>query len=92
MIDVTFSFNNMSLSSLLSTYQVVHNVENTVSLTALNGTQHTHSWRRPEIQFSLIPITDQQATTIYNKLSTLTGTVSYTDPYLGDRQDTMRVQ
>ena len=92
MIDVTFFFDGLSLSSLLSTYHVSHNVENNVSLTSLNGTQHIHSWRRPEIQFSLIPITDQQATTIYNKLSSLTGTVSYTDPFLGNRQATMRVQ
>jgi hypothetical protein len=91
MIDITFSFNGFSLSEYLSKYRVTHEVETATSLTAMDGTEYVAARRRPVIRFTLIPLTDQQATQIYNLLLSLTGTVSYTDPNIGERQDTMRI-
>ncbi len=91
MIDVTLSFNEYDLHGLLSTYEVTHNFEVADSMTALDGTEYSSIRRRPVIQFSLIPLSDAQATAVYNILSSVSGVVDYTDPHLGERSALVRV-
>lgn len=91
MIDVSFTFNEYDLHSLLSTYSVTHEFEVADTMTALDGTEYSVTRRRPTIHFTLIPLTDAQATAVYNVLSTITGVAYYTDPLLGDRSSLVRV-
>ncbi len=80
MIDVTFTFNSFDLAPYLSTYKVSHAVEQAGKITTLDGTEHVALRRRPTIQFSLIPLTDAQATSIYTALAVGIASTTYTDP------------
>lgn len=91
MIDVTLSFNEFDLHEFLSTYEVTHQFEVADSMTALDGTEYSVIRRRPVIQFSFIPLSDEQAAAVYTVLSTVSGVVEYTDPHLGDRSALVRV-
>ena len=91
MIDVTFTFNGVDLSSYLSTYKVTHEVSSVSTPTTLDGTEHYALRRRPVITFSLIPLTSTQCATVYGALSALSATCSYTDPYRGASSGTFRV-
>lgn len=84
MIDVTLRLNGTDISGLLSTFNVTHQVEVREIMTSLDGTEHYATIRRPEISFSLIPLSDEQTADLYNILSEITIPVVYTDPYLGN--------
>ena len=81
MIDVTFTIGSTDYHSLLSTYSVTHRVETRASVITMDGTEHYALQRRPVISFSLIPMTDTQAKSLYDLLSAGTVSVTYTDPY-----------
>lgn len=83
MIDITFSINGTDYSGLLSTYNVTHEVEVKESVTTIDGTEYTASYRRPVVIFSLIPLSDEQTADLYTDLSQIIVEVTYTDPYLG---------
>lgn len=85
MIDVTFTFNSYDFSGILSKYTVRHALEKRVSFVALDGTEHYAIQRRPIIRFSLAPLSDADAAAVYAKLSAITASATYTDPYLGNR-------
>lgn len=91
MIDVTLTFNDYDLSPLLSTYKVIHEIEVADSLTAMDGTEYFATRTRPTVQFSLIPLSDEQTQEVYAALSAVVGEVEYTDPNMGERIGTMRV-
>ena len=83
MIDVTFKMNGTDYSTLLSTYKVTHEVETRESVTTIDGTEYVAVFRRPTVTFSLIPMTDSQINALYDILSNIQITVTYTDPNLG---------
>lgn len=84
MIDVNFTFNGFDFSPYLSTYKVTHEIEIADSVTTMDGTEHVAVRRRPSITFTLVPITDAQAASLYTALSAVMGTATYTDPNIGE--------
>lgn len=91
MIDVTLTFDNYDLSPFLSTYGVSHEVEEVEKVTTMDGTEHCATTERPVITFSLLPMSDQQAASVYSVLSHLIGMVEYTNPSLGEVSAVFRV-
>ena len=83
MIDVTFSINGTDYSGLLSTYNVTHEIEVRETVTTLDGTEYSASFRRPIVSFSLMPLNDEQTAELYSYLSAITVEATYTDPHLG---------
>lgn len=81
MIDVTFKIGALDLSGLLSTYRVDYEAEYQTIMTAIDGTEYGSVRYRPIVNFSLIPITDQQASELYSVLSGLNANVVYTDVF-----------
>jgi sulfatase maturation enzyme AslB (radical SAM superfamily) len=92
MINVTFQLNGVDFSSKLSTYNVRMLYEYPVVVTTLDGTEHIHQRRRPQLSFSLIPLTEAEIKSLYDCLKTTTVTVYYTDTYTNNNVTaTMRV-
>lgn len=81
MIDVTLRIGELDLSSLLSTYDVQHEVEYQHLMTSLDGTEHGAPRYRPVVNFSLIPITDEQAAELYTAIRGINANVTYTDTF-----------
>ena len=81
MIDITLNIGGLDLSNSLSTYQV--NIEYTypTSITTIDGKEHFHEWKRPIVLFKLIPMSDSQVNSLFNKLSSSPVTVTYWNPY-----------
>lgn len=84
MIDITLQIGELDLSSLLSTYEVQHEVEYQHLMTSLDGTEHGAPRYRPVINFSLMPITDEQAAELYTAIRGMYANVTYTDTFLGN--------
>ncbi len=84
MIDITLQIGELDLSSLLSTYEVQHEVEYQHLMTSLDGTEHGAPRYRPVINFSLMPITDAQAAELYTAIRGMYANVTYTDTFLGN--------
>ena len=81
MIDITLKIGEYDLSGLLSTYDVQHEVEYQHLMTSLDGTEHGAPRYRPVVNFSLIPITDEQAAELYTALRGINANVTYTDTF-----------
>lgn len=81
MIDITLRIGELDLSGLLSTYDVQHEVEYQHLMTSLNGTEYGAPRYRPVVNFSLIPITDEQAAELYTALRGINANVTYTDTF-----------
>lgn len=81
MIDVVFKLNSMDFHSKLSTYQVSFETTFQNLFTTMDGTEHGQLWKRPIISFTLIPMTDSQASQLFTELSKPTITVQYTNPH-----------
>lgn len=81
MIDITLKIGELDLSGLLSTYSVYYEVEYQSVMTALDGTEYGSPRYRPVINFSLIPITDEQAEELYSALEEIDSNVTYTDTF-----------
>lgn len=81
MIDITLQIGELDLSSLLSTYEVQHEVEYQRLMTSLDGTERGAPRYRPVINFSLIPITDAQAAQLYSAIRGINADVTYTDTF-----------
>ena len=81
MIDVNFTVNELDLHTLLSTYNVTKEVTYAGVITTLDGTEHARGKRqRTIISFSLLPLTEEQGTELYNALLDTTFPVTFTDP------------
>lgn len=92
MIDVTFTLESVDYSPYLLEYKVSHEIETRKTIIAIDGTEYTATQIRPSIVFSLVPLSDEQSESLYEILSQPSIEVTYTDPYLGDRQSViMRV-
>lgn len=85
-LDVTFTLEDVDYSQYLLSYDVSHEIEQRVNMTALDGTEYTVTQIRPSIIFSLDPLSDEQSESLYRILSRNNIKVIYTDPYLGDNQ------
>lgn len=81
MIDVVFKLNSMDFHSKLSTYQVNYETTFQNLFTTMDGTEHGQLWKRPIISFTLIPMTDSQASQLFTELSKPTIIVQYTNPH-----------
>ena len=81
MIDVTLIIGELDLSSLLSTYSVDYEVEYQSTMTALDGTEYGAPRYRPVINFSLMPLTDEQSAELYTALNSIYSNVTYTDTF-----------
>lgn len=91
-MDITLTISNVDFSPKLSTYHVTHEVTAQQMVTTMDGTEHSASWRRPVVEFSMWPLTDAQCNQYYAALSRMEVTVAYTDPYLNaNRTVVMRV-
>ena len=84
MIDITLQIGELDLSRFLSTYEVQYEVEYPHLVTALDGTEHGAPRYRPIVNFSLIPITDAQATALYTAISRMYANVTYTDTFMNE--------
>lgn len=90
---ITLTVNGLDLSGKLSTYRTVKKVTYTDVLTALDGTEYPFpGTTKTEIVFSVLPMTDEEATALYDALSVLVFQATYTDQYAGnDRTVNVRV-
>lgn len=92
-VDVVLTFRDVDFAPFLATYKVNHEINYARQVTALDGTEYTtHGTRRPIVSFTLRAMSDTQAGTFYAALSTLTGTATYTDPYLSGETQTARMR
>lgn len=83
-MDVTFSIDGLDLHSKLSTYEVATEVSYVQTITTMDGVRHpVPGSQKDAIVFSLFPMTEDEATLLYNKLSQYIVSVSYTNPKSG---------
>lgn len=79
-MDITLTIDGIALSSRLSTYSVTQEVTYRKIITTLDETEHPYPGKiRPIINFSLIPGTDEEDTTLYEVLENLIFNVTYTE-------------
>ena len=84
MMDVTLIVNGLNLSSKLSTYSVTEEVTYRKVITTLDDVEHPYPGaKRTTITFSLLPMTDEESTALYNKLGALVFDATYTNQYKG---------
>lgn len=83
-MDVTFSLEELDLHNKLSTYEVTTEVSYVQTITTMDGVRHpVPGSQKDAIIFSLFPMTEDEATLLYNKLSQYIISVSYTNPKSG---------
>ena len=83
-MDVTFSIDGLDLHSKLSTYEVTAEVSYVQIIATMDGVRHpVPGSQKDAIVFSLFPMTEDEATLLYNKLSQYIVSVSYTNPKSG---------
>lgn len=81
-MDVTFKIGALDLASKLSTYKVTWEVSYQKVITTLDNVEHPFSApKRAIVDFSLLPIDDDSASSVYDALAEETQTVIFTDPY-----------
>ena len=82
MMDLTLIVNGLNLSSKLSTYSVTEEVTYRKVITTLDDVEHPYpGTKRTTITFSLLPMTDEESTALYNKLGALVFDATYTNQY-----------
>ena len=93
MIDITLVANGLDLSEKLSTYSVNKKVSYSDVLSALDGTEYPFpAATKTEITFSLLPMDEDETAVLYNALSTLIFSATYTDQHAGiDHTSNVRV-
>nr|DAI09940.1 MAG TPA: hypothetical protein [Caudoviricetes sp.] len=81
-MNVTFKIGTLDLSSKLSTYKVTWEVSYQKIITTLDNVEHPFSAsKRAIVDFSLLPLDDDLASSVYDALAEQTQTVTFTDPY-----------
>lgn len=92
-MDVTLKIGNLDLHEKLSTYSVQWEVTYQKVITTLDNVEHPFAApKRAIVTFSLLPMDDTLAGTVYDALAEQTQTVTFTDPYNGaDLVRTMRL-
>jgi hypothetical protein len=92
-MDVTLKIGNLDLHDWLSTYSVQWEVTYQKVITTLDNVEHPFSAsKRAIVDFSLLPLDDDLASSVYDALAEQTQTVTFTDPYTAaDLVRTMRL-
>lgn len=81
-MDVILKIGDLDLSSHLSTYSVNWEVTYQKVITTLDNVEHPFaSPKRAIVNFSLLPLDDDLASSVYDALAEQTQTVTFTDPY-----------
>lgn len=94
MSDLTLSIAGVDFSASISTYQVTKEVTYKKIITTLDDVEHSYPGKmRDIISVSFLPMTEEQATALYDALNAFSVTVIYTDPNRGGvtSTKTMRV-
>ena len=81
-MDVTLKIGDLDLSSHLSTYSVNWEVTYQKVITTLDNVEHAFATpKRAIVNFSLLPLDDDLASSVYDALAEQTQIVTFTDPY-----------
>ena len=81
-MDVTLKIGDLDLSSHLSTYSVNWEVTYQKVITTLDNVEHAFATpKRATVNFSLLPLDDDLASSVYDALAEQTQIVTFTDPY-----------
>lgn len=81
-MNVVFEIDGHDFSKILSTYKVIQEITYKKEVTTLDNVEHYSSpFFRPNIEFSLFPITEDEAYTLYSIFNKGTFSVKYTDLY-----------
>jgi len=92
MIDVSFSIGETSWSQKLSTFSVQKDPLFRKIVTTLDDVDHPYPGTfKTVIDFSLVPLTDEESANLYNDLSAFVFYVTYTDPHIGETRKKMRL-
>lgn len=82
-MDVTLKIGSLDLSSKLSTYKVTWEKSYQKVITTMDSVEHPFpSPDRALVDFSLLPLDDNLASSVYDALTT-TQSITFTDPYTG---------
>jgi hypothetical protein len=91
-MDVTLTINGYDAHKRLSTYNVTEEVTYRKVITALDDTEYPYPAKnRPIITFSMWPLTDEESAKLYNALSGLTFTATFTNQHK-NQDETRRVR
>lgn len=92
-MDITLKIGDLDLGPHLSTYSVNWEVTYQKVITTLDNVEHPFAApKRAVVNFSLLPLDDVLASSIYDALADQTQTVTFTDPYnASDLVRTMRL-
>lgn len=81
-MDITLNIGTLELGPHLSTYQVVWEVTYQKVITTLDNVEHPFAApKRAVVNFSLLPLDDTLAASVYDALAEQTQTVTFTDPH-----------
>ena len=81
-MELTLTVNGLDLHKALSTYSVTQEIEYPEVITTLDNVEHPYfGKRRTIITFSLFPVTDLEASNLYDALSGLVFNATYQNPH-----------
>lgn len=81
MPDLTLSIAGVDLSASVSKYMVTKEVTYKKVITTLDGVEHPYPGKlRDILRVSFLPMTEEEATSLYTALNRLSVSVIYTDP------------
>ena len=81
MPDLTLSIAGVDFSASVSTYKVTKEVTYKKIITTLDDVEHPYPGKfRDVLTVSFMPMTEEEATALYDALNTFSVTVIYTDP------------
>lgn len=84
-MEITLIVNGLDLSKKLSTYSVTQEVYYSKVITTMDGVEHPYPGHtRAIVSFSLLPMTDNESTDLYQKLRDLIFQVTYTNQHIGE--------
>ena len=91
-MDVTLKLNGRDYSDRISSYRVVHEPVSQRIVTTMDYLEHTPLKKyRTVIRFTLDSMSEEDAEADYNALSDGVFTAIYTDPYAGERTQTVHL-
>ena len=91
-MDVTLTINGAEWSRKLATYKVDYKTTYAKIITTLDNVEHPcGGYQRAIVTFSLFPLTDEECSELFNELSQLIMSVTFTDPNRGDMTLKMRL-
>lgn len=80
-MDITLKIGTLDLSPKLSTYKVTWERSYQKVITTMDSVEHPFSYHdRALVDFSLLPLDDDLASSVYDALTT-TQSITFTDPY-----------